>query len=61
VKTTRNLVPAWFIGSPVGFVLAGAGHRFMPVELALAGGALAAFAVGFAVLRALRNPAPQRY
>lgn len=30
----RNIVPAWFIGSPVGFVLAGVAHRFAPVEAA---------------------------
>lgn len=61
MKTIRNIVPAWFIGSPVGFVLAGVAHRFAPVEVALAAGACVALAVGFGVLRALRTPAPQRH
>ncbi len=50
-----DLIPAWFIGSPVTLVLAAGLHFAMPVSAAVAIGVAAGFAAGLALLSALRR------
>lgn len=50
-----DLIPAWFIGSPVALVLAGGLHFAIPVSAAVAIGIAAGFASGLALLSAVRR------
>lgn len=50
-----DLIPAWFIGSPVALIGAGALHYVMPVGWALLAGAVIGLACGFALVHAMRR------
>jgi Na+-driven multidrug efflux pump len=58
--TLGDLVPAYFLGSPVSLLLPAFLMHFLPLWVAFVASAVAGLALGLAIIYKIREPAHQR-